>query len=358
MLAGCGGGSGGAPAASTDTVTGVAAAGLPLVGTAFLKDSSSPAKELSMPIGAGGSFSFDVTGMKGPFILQAVGTANGTNYMFNSFAGAPGTANINPMSNVAVATAGEVTDPSQIFTTPDPAMLQKVAAALPTALSTLKTQLMPLLNLYGAAAVDPIAGNYIANGTGLDAMFDAVNIGLSAGVMTVMNRTTSAMIYSAPVNNITSGTMTMGNMPVVSPPPAPTPVPINGVALYAAECAGCHGPLATSDKLGATTAMIQTGIGNLPAMSSLSSLTPAEIQAIAAALAPVPVPVPTPAPAPTPPPALTWATYNTYCSGCHGTAKHGKTAAQTQAAITANRGGMGSLKTLSAATIAAIAAGQ
>lgn len=49
------------------------------------------------------------------------------------------------------------------------------------------------------------------------------------------------------------------------------------------------------------------------------------------------------------------ALYNQYCYGCHGTAKMGKTAAATQGAITANTGGMGSLSSLTADQIAAIA---
>ncbi|HEX9079928.1 MAG TPA: c-type cytochrome, partial [Desulfuromonadaceae bacterium] len=59
---------------------------------------------------------------------------------------------------------------------------------------------------------------------------------------------------------------------------------IDGAALYTSDCAGCHGPLATSSKKGATATLIQTGISSVSAMSSLSSLSTAQIQAIAAAL--------------------------------------------------------------------------
>jgi len=59
---------------------------------------------------------------------------------------------------------------------------------------------------------------------------------------------------------------------------------IDGSALYTADCAKCHGPLATSSKKGATVAQIQTGIASVSAMKSLSTLTTAQVQAIAAAL--------------------------------------------------------------------------
>ena len=57
---------------------------------------------------------------------------------------------------------------------------------------------------------------------------------------------------------------------------------VDGVALYAANCASCHGALATSAKRGRTAAQIQTAINtNTGGMGFLSSLTSAQVQAIA-----------------------------------------------------------------------------
>src|SRR5689334_9691010 len=62
---------------------------------------------------------------------------------------------------------------------------------------------------------------------------------------------------------------------------------LDGASLYAGNCAGCHGPLATSGKKGATIARIQTAIaGNTGGMGTLSSLSTDQLQAIADALAP------------------------------------------------------------------------
>ena len=56
------------------------------------------------------------------------------------------------------------------------------------------------------------------------------------------------------------------------------------------------------------------------------------------------------------------ALYNTNCAGCHGvlatSSKKGITVTRLQTAISANIGGMGSLKSLTAAQISALAAGQ
>ncbi len=83
---------------------------------------------------------------------------------------------------------------------------------------------------------------------------------------------------------------------------------LDGAALYGQYCAGCHGPLATSSKLGRSASQIQDAINSIPMMSSLKSLTTAQINAIADALSPAPPPPPPPPPPPsgdTTPPSVT-----------------------------------------------------
>src|SRR5207302_9674749 len=64
-------------------------------------------------------------------------------------------------------------------------------------------------------------------------------------------------------------------------------------ALYASKCQGCHGSLATSNIVNRSVAGTKAAIaGNVGGMGFLSSLTDAELQAIASALSP-----PAPAPA-------------------------------------------------------------
>jgi mono/diheme cytochrome c family protein len=145
-------------------------------------------------------------------------------------------------------------------------------------------------------------------------------------------------------------------------PPTLTPTPIlDGAALYNQHCSGCHG----SSKQGKSVSAIQNAISsNTGGMGSLKSLTAAQISAISGAvttITPTPIQTFTPTPVPTlntaPAPAKTWATYNQYCSGCHGTSKQGSSVAAIQTGISNNSGGMGSLKSLTAAQLTAIAAG-
>jgi len=60
---------------------------------------------------------------------------------------------------------------------------------------------------------------------------------------------------------------------------------LDGAALYTQNCSGCHGALATSAKRGKTAAQISGAIAAQPAMAFLSTLTSAQINAIASALA-------------------------------------------------------------------------
>jgi mono/diheme cytochrome c family protein len=131
----------------------------------------------------------------------------------------------------------------------------------------------------------------------------------------------------------------------------------DGTALYTSNCAGCHGPLATSSKRGATTARTQSAIGNnIGAMGLLSnSLTINQMQAITTALADTSSGTGTGGTT-----AVNGSTlYSINCANCHGalasSGKLGATAARTQSAINSNSGGMGSLSSMSAADVQAIA---
>ncbi len=229
-LSGCGGGSGNG-ALSSQVVSGVASVGATLAGQVSLKDASTTPQVKTAVIGSDGTYAIDVTGMKAPYILQATGTAGGTSYKLHSYADGAGTANINPLSNVVVASAAGVDDPAQLYANPDPATLQKIGANLQAAVSTLMTKLQPLLQQYNAQNTNPITTQYIANHLGLDEMFDYVNVTMANGVLTITNAQTSAVIFTGNVTGIANGTFTPGSMPPPpTPPAAPTGVTATGGA--------------------------------------------------------------------------------------------------------------------------------
>jgi len=228
LLAGCGGGGGGDGAGvSPQVVSGVAATGSPLVGQVTLRDSSSARKDKATVIANDGTFAIDVSDMTGPFLLKASGTADGVDRTLYSFADKPGTANINPLSTVAVANAAGVDDPATVFDKADAATLDKIKSGMPGSVNTLKSKLKVLLDGFSVANADPVKDPFTADHTGLDGMFDNVKIVIAKGTLTITNATTGAVIFSARVSDIASGRFTDrdDDVPKAGPrPPAPTNV--------------------------------------------------------------------------------------------------------------------------------------
>jgi mono/diheme cytochrome c family protein len=144
-------------------------------------------------------------------------------------------------------------------------------------------------------------------------------------------------------------TVLTSTTPLPNPTPSPTPV-TDGATLYSANCAGCHGALASSGKAGATTSRIQSAIsGNIGNMGYLTTLSTAKVTAIAAVLTTAAPPSPTDGPG----------LYAANCASCHGSlAKsevRGESASDISKAISKNKGGMKSLSNLTSGMITAIA---
>lgn len=209
-LAGCGSGGGGV---SSQVVSGVAAAGAPLSGTVSLKDSSSTPQVKTANIAGDGTYAIDVTGMQAPFIIEATGSAGGTNYTLCSFATGQGRANVNPLSNMVVAHAAGVNDPDSIYQNPNSTQMQQISSNLAASVSSIQSKLQQLLALYNASSIDPISGPYAADHTGLDAMFDNVMITMSGGNVTMMNKAAQTTILNAPMSGMNSWALTAANFP-------------------------------------------------------------------------------------------------------------------------------------------------
>lgn len=233
LIAGCGGGGGGGSGAglSSQTVSGVAATGAPLVGQVTLMDSSSVRKDKVTVIANDGSFSVDVSDMQAPFLLKATGTVDGVSRTLFSFADKPGTANINPLSSIALANAAGVDDPATVFDKPDTSTLDKVQSAMPGSVAALQMKLQPLLSAFGASSVNPVTSSYTADHDGLDGVFDNVKVTLSNGTLTITNATTDAVIFTAQVKDVEGGSFTDNDNDLPKPgprPAAPTRVTATG----------------------------------------------------------------------------------------------------------------------------------
>ena len=194
MLFGCGGGS--SNNISTKSVSGVAAAGAPLSGSVYLKDSSTPATELSTTIAPDGSFSFDISGLKAPFLLKAIGTANGNDLTLFSLASASGIANINPLSNLAIILSCDGEELTDLYESPDPLKMKSISISLPTVVSKLQTTLHPALSQFGAAEINFISDTYSAKHQGLDLLLDLLTISINNGSVTITDKTSNNSVQT------------------------------------------------------------------------------------------------------------------------------------------------------------------
>ncbi len=146
--------------------------------------------------------------MQAPYVLKATGTAEGASHTLYSFADQPGTANINPLTSMALAHAAGVDDPAVVFDKPDAATLDKIRSRMPGSVATLQTQLMPLLNVFSAGSRNPVRDSFVADHDGLDGMFDSVRIVLANGTLTITNVTSGDVLFTARVKEVERGHFT------------------------------------------------------------------------------------------------------------------------------------------------------
>ena len=197
-LTGCGGGgasdtasNGGnnnPPAVTTSSITGTAAAGLPLVGTVTVKDATGATKTVA--IGTNGSYTVDVTGMTAPFVFRAEGSAGGTAYVLHSAATSAdvnGNINITPLTDLIVSNvAGQLA--SSYFNSGDFASL--TPAELSSETAALKEKLQPVLTAMGVdASIDLLRARFIPMADALDKALDVISVSVDPGtnVATITN---------------------------------------------------------------------------------------------------------------------------------------------------------------------------
>ena len=346
----CGGGSSsgdsGASAAAVKTaLTGTAATGGPVAGTVTLRDSSAARNRRTTATASDGSFAFDVSGLTAPFMLRVVYGNPAAPSNLYSFSPGPGTANITSLTSIAARAAMGGADPATFFESAGANDIAAAGSRMPSSVANLQSSLSPLLQRF-AVEGNLLTSRFTADHTGVDSLLDSVVVDFNRAEVTVIAKTSGALLFFCPPADIAAGTFVQANMEWLS-----TASPTTGDAQYAAYCAGCHGALSATEKRGVTVARLQSAIANDNGkMGFLSMLTAAQLQSIVDALA-------TPSTTPVTPDGA--AIYATACAGCHGelgaSTKRGATTVRIQNAISGNVGGMGSLSALTAAEIQAVA---
>ena len=182
----CGSGGGGGsssnhPSSTTNSsiLTGVAATGAPMSGGIVYLKEADGTEHGPYPIDNNGRYSIDVTGFTPPFYLRAERITGGQTTILYSVSMGAGTANINPLTNLAIAAAGIVNDPADVYN--DPVIRPIAQGALNKAITDILALMAPVLNnpKYKASNINPLTdGKFTANGKGLDGVFDDLDLDL------------------------------------------------------------------------------------------------------------------------------------------------------------------------------------
>ncbi len=249
IMSACGGGGGVTTSTSGNnasptaiSVSGVAATGAPIYnGTITVTDVTGHTKTGTTD--SAGHFNIDVTGLSPPFLAKVAFTdSTGTARSFYSYCGAAGTANINPLSNAAVAIASGTATPAFNAAT-QTAIKNGIAAAL----TTLQTKLATLLGQFGAGTANPITDAYVI-GSGLDKFFDMVTLDVTGTTLTVKSNIDGSILATAPMSDPQAMTFTGSTFPAIG-----TDIKITAMSTTSGEV-GSH--------------LVLTGSGFDPAMAN------------------------------------------------------------------------------------------
>jgi hypothetical protein len=199
-------GSSSTPGSATQpTVSGLASASSP-ISTVGLKDSSTPATSRTTTPDASGNFTFDVAGLTPPFFLKA-DAASGAVY---AIASKGGTANVNPITTAACAGSSEregAEDGEDGWSGKDSHSSERIGEVI----QDLGKVLKPLFDLYGVQGIGE--GDEGRQDSHLRALLEDVSFVVKHGVVTVTNRASGAIIFTAPLRHLSSGTFSPENMP-------------------------------------------------------------------------------------------------------------------------------------------------
>ena len=200
-LAGCGGGSSSNHNTTVTTVSGTAAAGAAIANaTIVIEDRNGLTRQGLTDVN--GNYSFSVTGMSAPFLIQV---ANGANGPLFSVATGVGTANVTPYTHLIVLEfyALQGTTPFAAYATPS-----LFAPPTPASIGLIDELVERTIQKWLLdEGIDPeqfdlLTTRFTANGQGFDAVLEESTVDLTTGPTAITDGTiTQTSTYSIPVPN-------------------------------------------------------------------------------------------------------------------------------------------------------------
>lgn len=271
LLVACGGG-GSSPPTPT-LLSGVAASGAPLAAATITVIDSDPATPDPAPViaDANGHYSIDVTGLKAPLIVKASATLQGLTVSLVAVvpsltAASDNPANVTPLTNAVAALVAPGGDPSALLTPANlvaSATAQKLADATTLLVNTLRGD--PVISAALGSSFSPLTTTFVANGTGIDAVLDKLDISTSASGIAITNLAAPATDAGVPaaVTLTAAQTSTPTTVPDLPKSAAASDTPTAAdIAALGAKLEACLAqPLATrvtQDSSGTVTALSPT----------------------------------------------------------------------------------------------------
>ncbi len=212
------------PPAAVTTLTGVVATGAAVPGASVvIKDADGTTADVTTTAGAGGSYSANVTSLRAPLLVTASGTLNGEAVSLAAVvpaaavtSAASNTANVTSLTN---AIAALVAPSGNVSALADPAALSAAATttnvtnASQLVVNTLRTD--PVTNAALGDGFDPLRTAFTANGTGVGAVLDSLEVTTGASGVTITN-------LAAPVSGSGSQSVTLTPAQTATPTVVPT----------------------------------------------------------------------------------------------------------------------------------------
>jgi hypothetical protein len=173
----------------------VVALGSPLAGAtvSIVDASSATADPAPVTTAADGSFSVDATGLQAPIALRAVGTSQGDPVTLVSVlsaltANATNTMNVTPLTHALSALVAPGGDPAALLA--QATLASSVTASnFDGAAAALRASLAaPSLALALGAGFHPVTTPFSANGSGIDAVLDRLQVSVTAQGVRILNR--------------------------------------------------------------------------------------------------------------------------------------------------------------------------
>jgi hypothetical protein len=267
------------PPPAATVIQGVVAVGAAVSGASVVvKDADATTSDVTTTAGADGSYSADVSALKAPFVVSATGTLNGEPVSIVAVVPAV-SGNTNNIANVTsltnavaalLAPGGDLSALNTPATLATAASATKVADATALVVNTLKTD--PEISASLGTSFNPLTTVFAANGTGIDAVLDKLEVSVATTGVTINNNSaaiTSTGAKPAPVVLTAAQTATPTTVPTLAASVAASTLPT------AAELAALAKKYQDCLALPIAQRVTLNGAGDVTAVSATCNYVPA-----------------------------------------------------------------------------------